>query len=289
MPHVCKLNPIRAGNFLDPLSHSYLPKTEVTRRQQFQVKHRDAEEPESKASEEKPQESDKKKRKTTKKEIEATEENLESIEMEDKQETEKEGETKVEEDQSAEGGEAKQLKPKSKAKARAKSQAAGAKAKPKAKAKAKADEGDKPKPKRKSRAKKPASEVEDAPQTAEQVIEGKEENKEKDKDIEKEKEMEMEKDKDIEKGSHECDAKEGETKDDSKSESIKRPGGTAKAPGSKRPRKAAGEKDSSEKTFARRRCPKTVFGAAKFEAIKAAFVEDIRPLLTVFSQHEDRG
>ena len=41
-------------------------------------------------------------------------------------------------------------------------------------------------------------------------------------------------------------------------------------------------------TFARRRLPNTEIGAAKFINVKKVFEEDIKPLLTHYSQHEDK-
>ena len=52
-------------------------------------------------------------------------------------------------------------------------------------------------------------------------------------------------------------------------------------------RKRRARNGEGEKTFARRRCPTTEMGAAKYHAIRNAFTDNIKPFLTHFSHHED--
>lgn len=63
-----------------------------------------------------------------------------------------------------------------------------------------------------------------------------------------------------------------------------KPGQSDKPVPARRRRARNGE---GEKTFARRRCPTTEMGAAKYHAIRNAFTDNIKPLLTHFSHHED--
>lgn len=71
-----------------------------------------------------------------------------------------------------------------------------------------------------------------------------------------------------------------------------------KGPASKRSSEDAGKEDTKPRkriprampeTFARRRCPNTVIGEHKFHAIRSVFTDDIRPLLTKYSHHEELG
>ena len=55
----------------------------------------------------------------------------------------------------------------------------------------------------------------------------------------------------------------------------------------KKPRKRT--KGATPETFARRRCPTTVIGEHKFHAIRSVFTDDIKPLLTKYSHHEELG
>ena len=48
-----------------------------------------------------------------------------------------------------------------------------------------------------------------------------------------------------------------------------------------------GRWEGEPKTFARRNCPANAYGKAKWMALKAAFLEKIKPNLQVYSAHED--
>ncbi|CAL1131372.1 unnamed protein product [Cladocopium goreaui] len=54
------------------------------------------------------------------------------------------------------------------------------------------------------------------------------------------------------------------------------------------PPKRRRRRSSSPASFARRNCPKSEFGKAKWHALKRAFTELIRPRLTTYSAHEDK-
>ena len=53
------------------------------------------------------------------------------------------------------------------------------------------------------------------------------------------------------------------------------------------PQKKKRQRSSTPATFARRKCPSTEFGKAKWHALKRAFTDLIRPQLTTYSAHED--
>ena len=55
----------------------------------------------------------------------------------------------------------------------------------------------------------------------------------------------------------------------------------------KAPPQRSRPRSSSPATFARRKCPSTEFGKAKWHALKRAFTDLIRPRLTIFRAHED--
>ena len=71
-----------------------------------------------------------------------------------------------------------------------------------------------------------------------------------------------------------------------------------KGPASKRSSEDADKEDTKPRkrnprampeTFARRRCPNTRIGEHKFHAIRSVFTDDIKPLLTKYSHHEELG